>query len=59
MRTLWPQMFPAQVLPDLQRDGLVRQRSLSNDLIFCYLLYQDKIATAIMSTYKKQTTTNN
>jgi len=22
MRALWPQMFPAQVLPDLQRNGL-------------------------------------
>jgi hypothetical protein len=39
---LWPQMFPAQVLPDLQGNGLVRQRSISTDLIFCYLLYQDK-----------------
>jgi len=26
-----PQMFPAQVLPDLQREGPVRQRSMSND----------------------------
>jgi hypothetical protein len=31
VRALWPQMFPAQVLPDLQGNGLVRQRSLSND----------------------------
>jgi len=28
---IWPQMFPAQVLPDLRGDGLVRQRSMSND----------------------------
>jgi hypothetical protein len=31
LRAIWPQMFPAQVLPDLQGDGLVRQRSISND----------------------------
>jgi len=36
------QLFPAQVLPDLQGKGRVRQRSLSADLIFWLLLYQDK-----------------
>jgi len=36
------QLFAAQVLPDLQGKGLVRQRSLSADLIFWLLLYQDK-----------------
>ena len=35
------QLFAAQVLPDLQRRP-VRQRSLSADLIFWLLLYQDK-----------------
>jgi len=28
---IWPQMFSAQVLADLQRKGLVRQRSISTD----------------------------
>jgi hypothetical protein len=36
------QTFPAQVLPGLQGNGSVRQRSISTDLIFCYILYQDK-----------------
>jgi hypothetical protein len=32
----------AQVLPDCRVKAQVRQRSISDDLIFCYLLYQDK-----------------
>jgi hypothetical protein len=28
----------AQVLPDLQGDGLVRQRSISNDLIYSSII---------------------
>ena len=36
------QLFAAQVLTDLQGKGLVRQRSLSADLIFWLLLDQAK-----------------
>jgi len=36
------QLFPAPVLPDLQRKGPVRQRSLSGDLTFWLLLGQVK-----------------
>jgi len=36
------QLFPAPVLPDLQRIRPRAQRSISADLIFWQLLYQDK-----------------
>jgi len=31
LRAIWPQMFPAQALTDLQHRGFVRRRSMSND----------------------------
>jgi len=38
----WGKDLQPVVLPDLQGKGLVRQRSISGDLIFWLLLYQDK-----------------
>jgi len=42
------QLFPAQVLPDLQRKGPVRQRSLSDDLsysrVVCFFIGVHEIA---------------
>jgi len=49
------QTFPAQVLPDLQGNGPVRQRSLFADLIFCYFFIKKKVvASAAMSGFMRQ-----
>jgi hypothetical protein len=42
-RTKWGKVLQPAVLADLQRKGLVRQRSLSAELIFCYFLIKQKV----------------
>jgi competence protein ComEC len=42
-RTKWGNCLQPEVLPNLQGKGLVPQRSLSADLIFCYFLIKQKV----------------